>query len=253
VKLDKDKIKNNPGLRNVTKLLLNSFWGKFAQNDNKKQTVFITDVEKWIELFIDPKYVVSHVNLSIPETAIVQYTIKDELYESTNFNVNVVIAAFVTCYGRLRLYAEMKKLGERVLYHDTDSLMYTLKPGQYEPKLGEYLGELTNEISENDGGYIKELVCPGPKNYGYRTANGITKCVVKGISINYQSSFQLNFDIIKEKLLNDSEKEVFVTTNKFIRVDYENKTGIFNKKYDIKYNKAKVEDNFQTYPFGYIK
>ena len=82
------------------------------------------------------------------------------------------------------------------------SSFYIEKEGQYNPKLGNNLGDLTNEISINDGGYISEIVCPGPKNYAYMTASGKTKCVVKGFTLNYQSSISLNFDVIKDMVLN---------------------------------------------------
>lgn len=39
-------------------------------------------------------------------------------------NKNVAIAAFVAAEGRLMLGLEMLKLGDRVIYHDTDSILY---------------------------------------------------------------------------------------------------------------------------------
>jgi len=50
--------------------------------------------------------------------------------------------------------------------------------------LGDHLGDLTNEISKNDGSHIIEIVCGGPKNYAYITDAGVSKCVVKGFSLS---------------------------------------------------------------------
>ena len=43
IQLDKSKIKKNPGLRFIAKLCLNSLWGKFGQNLNVDDTVYVTD------------------------------------------------------------------------------------------------------------------------------------------------------------------------------------------------------------------
>ena len=55
----------------------------------------------------------------------------------------VVIAAFTTAYAPLQLYDELEML-ERVLYYDTDSVIYLTRPGQPEPQLGNYIGDLTD-------------------------------------------------------------------------------------------------------------
>ncbi len=113
-------------------------------------------------------------------------------------NTNVCVASFVTSYGRLRLYDEIDKLGKRVLYFDTDSIIFVSRDGEYEPKLGSYLGEFTNEIDPKDGEYIIEFVSAGPKNYAYKLNTGVTKCVVKGINLNHIASLTINYDSIKE-------------------------------------------------------
>ena len=51
----------------------------------------------------------------------------------------------------------MIKLGQRVLYFDTDSIFFISRPGEYEPKLGDFLGEFTNEINPSEGDFIQEL------------------------------------------------------------------------------------------------
>ena len=69
---------------------------------------------------------------------------------------NIFIAAFTTCQARLKLYESLEALGDRVLYYDTDSVIYTWKPGQTKIPLGDYLGDMTNELDEGD--YIVEFV-----------------------------------------------------------------------------------------------
>ncbi len=76
---------------------------------------------------------------------------------------NVDIAAFVTAQARLKLFNEMLILGERVLYVDTDSIIYKRSLDLYTPKLGDFLGEFTNEIDPSEGNLIVEFVSAGPK------------------------------------------------------------------------------------------
>lgn len=90
-----------------------------------------------------------------------------------------MIAAFVTAYARLKLYEYIEGLGDRVLYFDTgsllfmsvyfscliviilvDSVIYIWRPGMYTPQLGDFLGQMTDEL---DGGEITKFVSGGPK------------------------------------------------------------------------------------------
>ncbi len=47
----------------------------------------------------------------------------------------------------MRLYEELFKIDERVLYYDTDSIIFISKENHYEPELAYYLGKFTNEIN----------------------------------------------------------------------------------------------------------
>jgi hypothetical protein len=46
----------------------------------------------------------------------------------------------------MRLYEKLFKIDERVLYFDTDSIIFISNENHYEPELADYLGKLTNEI-----------------------------------------------------------------------------------------------------------
>ncbi|RXN36931.1 putative DNA polymerase [Labeo rohita] len=76
-------------------------------------------------------------------------------------DINVFIGAFMTVHAQLELYDLMDKLGDRVLYTDTDSLIFVSRDGDWMPPLGDHLGELTDEIGDDD--YIMEYCSSGPK------------------------------------------------------------------------------------------
>ena len=52
--LDKESIVKNAGLRSLSKLALNSFYGKFGQRTNMKKTVFIKDIKTLMNTLTDP-------------------------------------------------------------------------------------------------------------------------------------------------------------------------------------------------------
>ena len=56
------------------------------------------------------------------------------------------LGAFTTAHARLELYDLLDKLDDRLLYSDTDSVVFVSKDGDWEPSLGPYRGDLTDEI-----------------------------------------------------------------------------------------------------------
>lgn len=169
--------------------------------------------------------------------------------------INVVIAAFTTCHARLKLYSVLERLGERVLYFDTDSIVYVEREGEWSPPLGDYLGELTDELN---GHHITTFVSGGPKNYAYQTEDGKTVCKVRGITLNCRSSQVVNFDTVKEMVKNfdpliHNEPISVFEPNRIFR-DSTNKTLLckpMRKDYRVVYNKRVICEDFNTLPYGY--
>ena len=122
---------------------------------------------------MDDQYVVQGLNFLNEKVCQAFYTKNDEMH-SGSVDTYVVIAAFVTCYARLKLFNLLTKLGERVLYFDADLVLYVSIPVEWEPEIGDYLGEWTNELS--DGDFIVGGVFPGPKYYAFVTNEKETVC-----------------------------------------------------------------------------
>lgn len=231
--------------------MLNSLWGYFALNTNKCQYEFVSDEARWNELIHNERFVI-HSEYITDETAQLSYSEREEFHEG-NGKTNVVIAAFVTSQARVKLYNELDKLGERVLYFDTDSIFYVSSPRfEYEPKLGIYLGDFTNEIDPADG-YIIEFTSSGAKSYGYVLSSGRSECTVKGITFNYLTTEILNFDQLSTIVRTDQELVVAVPQYKFMREKYKwtVSTGSLMKKFRFTYDKRIINDDLTTLPFGF--
>ena len=145
------------------------FIGKFAQRSNLAKIEMIHEPRDFYDLLYSSAVEVCDARLVNDETVEVHYRNTEEFAEPNN-KVNVVIAAFTTAYARLKLYDLLDLLQERVLYYDTDSVIYVHQPGKPDPPLGNYLGDLTDELDAGD--YITSFVSGGPKNYAYRTREG---------------------------------------------------------------------------------
>ena len=87
------------------------------------------------------------------------------------------------------------------MYFDTDSVIYLEEPDQPSPVLGDYLGEFTSELETDD--YIEEFVLGGPKNYGYKTKKGKVECKVRGFQLNSEGKTQLNYDVMRQNILDE--------------------------------------------------
>ena len=189
------------------------------------------------------------------ETVEVHYKKKDAFAEQ-NDNVNIVIAAFTTAYARLKLYDLLDLLQERVLYYDTDSVIYVHEPDKPDPPLGDYLGDLTDELDAGD--YITTFISGGPKNYAYITNEGKSETKIRGITLNYAATKKINLDVMRH--LVDShvnchtEEKVTVDTPFKITRDKKEKnivTKRMKKDYRIVYNKRVITENYGTLPYGY--
>lgn len=256
LRLDPEKIEVNPGLRSLAKLLLNSFWGKFGQNMNLTQTHFVHDSQahKLFGYMTDPTVDVVDFNIVDDENLMLSTRRTSEEMCSPG-HTNVFLASFTTCWARLQLYELLERLQTRVLYWDTDSVIYVTKEGEWEPPIGDYLGELTNELEEGD--WITEFVCNGPKNYAYQTQNGKSVCKVKGFSLNYNNSKIINLESMRDAMFNREDPRTgnYYTTNpsRICREKVHSELYCQDelKQYSAVYTKRVVQSDLSTLPYGY--
>ncbi|XP_049416207.1 uncharacterized protein LOC125878833 [Epinephelus fuscoguttatus] len=260
--LDTDKIQSNPAKRQVAKLCLNSLWGKFAQRSNLNQTVLVREPEEFFSYMFSEKHKVKYFSFLNKTTALIQWCHGDPYIAPPNKTDNVFIAAFTTAYGRLKLYDYLHQLQNRVLYLDTDSLIYVAKEGERGLKLGNYLGDLTDELG---GGTIQEFVAVGPKSYAYLTRKNKRAVLrVKGITQTHECCEKINFDSVKElvegylqnhRTGEREEEEGFIETLQHgIKRDKNGfllKNSSFLKRFRVVFDKRRLLSTSETLPFGY--
>ena len=201
IRLDFGKIEKNPGLKATAKLMLNSFWGKFGQRENLPQVQQCTSPDELYSILEDDTLQVTNIRICTEEVLEVVFQHTEETVFPSN-KTNVFIAAFTTCWARLKLYSYLEKLEQQVLYYDTDSVIYKWRPGQPKIQTGDYLGDMKDEL---EGDVIVEFISGGAKNYGYKTRGGKTECKVRGFTLNVRGLEVLNYQTMKNTILKELE------------------------------------------------
>lgn len=269
VELDRGKMVKNPGAKIGAKLLLNSLWGKFGENSTyfkydeieivKDHAKYMGIENRWFAGEIDihhRKVSASGERMYMIYTSNEDHEGKSNIYQkNTLARKNIAIASFVTSHARCRLWAEMNKLGKRVLYHDTDSIIYEHQLASYNIPEGRYLGEWEDECKGNP---ITAFVSTGPKCYTIvqknpdGTFDGQSK--VKGVTLNYANQQKINYDSMKQLVTGQLNK--IITTGVLFKYSLTNNrmvTSMIDKVYRQTYDKGFIGAGFRVYPKGFEK
>ncbi|MCI0615202.1 hypothetical protein L0244_19605, partial [bacterium] len=106
------------------KLLMNNLYGQLGMSGKITKTFSILDTERTGKVFGNKQLCDYMAPLSS--------------------HVNYMHAAYITSYGRIELFKYMRALGQRMIYCDTDSVIFT---GRQDILTGKGLGEMKREKS----------------------------------------------------------------------------------------------------------
>jgi len=201
--------------RQVYKILLNCLWGKHAQNPHLKQAQVLHEendgeaINALLNNSIAKKYVVKNIENVGPNLRCFEFDMSVESVDPDLHKSYLPAACFVTSYGRLQLWSEMNRIemdpvpgrSRRVVYCDTDSLMYHAHPEKYNTKESDLFGGWLNEHDANMDGIV-EMVGLGPKTYAYKHGTGaVSECKTKGVRLSYATQNIANFQSFKDMAL----------------------------------------------------
>ena len=134
----------NFGLHNIVKLIFDALWGKFAQTEDRNEIVYVKAYEELIEFLDSHEYESVYFDF-VDHNVLRLFCRKRSDQIPYSSDTNVVIASFVTCYPRLRLYEMLISLPSQcLLYYDTDSVIYHSPDGNELIECGSFLGEFKN-------------------------------------------------------------------------------------------------------------
>lgn len=228
-----------------------SSWGKFTQKLDSPKSVFVKSKLELAKLMNDPTKEIIDAHLINESLIAVDLKSHQDFIEDPRFQCEV-LGVMTTSYARLLLYDAMEKLGSRLLYTDTDSVIFMEKPGDLQLDTGPYLGCLQDEVSPEK--HITRFCASAPKSYCLKFSDGSECLRAKGITLNYVNSQIFNFDSIRRVILGEIHSLQTVTQEEFRRVKHR---GIVYKRSYNKtlkmtfYKRVLVPGETYSIPYGY--
>ena len=144
----------DPSVRQFSKLLLVSSYGKYGEKPERESLVFIPDAHEAEWLMLTD----SSLRALDPDGD-PRFFAQEEIHYAPH--AHYAIAAYITAYSRILLHKEMLR-AKGLAYVDTDSLHCARWPGE----VGDALGQLKLELSDFYGCYY------APKLYSLHQRNG---------------------------------------------------------------------------------
>ena len=262
IRIDANAVEKNPGLRMIAKLMLNSLWGRLAMRGNMWQSKIVSSYQDMMTIVADEKKEVMPVVILPGERSVlVTWRFREEA-DARQGKTSPAIAAFVTAYGRMKLYEIMAQVEStrsgRCCYADTDSVIFVHEEGKDpEIPIGSLLGELTDEAA---GTRIVRGVFAGPKSYCYVTedTNGIEKIVIKakGVTLNADAGVILTAEKMEELVHSfaaGNPGQVMVPQQQFYadRRTQDMRSRRFAKMFQVTSTKRRVI-GCGTVPYGWV-
>ena len=123
-----EETSDNPGLRQVANILLNSLWGKFGQRTNMKAYNFLTSFTDFTRNITDKTIV--PLSWEVISSNIVEFGYTDDIDNKMEAEfISEITTVFTTANARIRLYDMLSFLHpSQILYYDTDSCYFLYDP-----------------------------------------------------------------------------------------------------------------------------
>lgn len=260
--LSESNIIENEFERELYKQSLNSFCGKWAQGtskDFKEKTIFFDNGEEFLNS-IFKKRNVSYLGLITEDIceAVIK-TPKSRI--SGNPEGNLIYNAMITAFARIRLFEamqEIEKCNGKVLYCDTDGIIFKCPRGQNPIKVGNLFGDFRNV---HEGKEIQCFYSLGPKNFALvfkqddRTSDLVK---VSGLSLAKEKvDLQVYKEMVKNSM-NEILNEVKLTQTKKMKKNYAVKEidSFFTLRNSIEKRRVHFindKSEHDSLPFGYVK
>ena len=274
---------NNPGMKEIAKLCLNSLWGKFGQRANLDSYDFYDDKQynQFINKLLSNKITTKGWEIVNENCVELHYNENNEDIIESNY-ISEITAIFTTANARIRLYSFLCWLHpSQIIYWDTDSCYflydennplhkYPSNDAKDLPPNVRFGNALSCWEDEFKGSWAVEFVGAGAKSYAYKMQDGTVKMKQKGITLDVANRAKITYERFKEMVLNKDliekvkktirgEKSIFVPSEiesvERFQFSWEKDKSVITK-FIKKSIKSTVKDKrrihgYDTYPYGY--
>jgi len=265
LKLMPNIIMSNPAQKELFKLMLNSFYGRFALHTNFTHHYFCRSLQE-IERYASQKDSQIIDIFSFSED-ICEIEVVSPTKVKPNLNGTLYITSEINALARKFIYEKSEEIennGGIILSIDTDAIVFALPNGATNPLVYSHaFGDFKNVLGSNNT--IDSFYSLGPRNYSitYTDPLGVQQHLLKVKGLSTRSSN--NCDIISSKMyqefidkqfnsdicqiyLPQMKKKIEKQTKKFheILTYFEFGNEIHAKRYIFQ-----NQQNFNSYPYGY--
>ena len=259
----------NPEKRNFTKLALNSLLGKFSQRSDRLITKLVNSEEEVSKYFYSKTFNISEIFAVNKFFCHLQIKRKTKTLTVPNVRTNCIFGAQVVAFARQFMHEkmiELENLNSKIMYIDTDCLIFSLKKSQKMPfKISPCFGDFKFEIPEQY--LITSFYCLGPKNFAiqFKNEKNELKDIVKlrGVTLKNEINSKLVdpqiYDFyLKHFLSNTTIKKSIPQVKNVISKHKNLKEQKFQKVFFSNSIKSKriinrKSKNLDSFPFGFVK
>lgn len=198
-----ERVRKDPVKRALAKLNLNCLWGKFAQQDtDRTNSKIVYSYDSWVK-DVYKNVAVDQSSIRYREMIGGAYTCYYKTtheHEHENKYVNIWIASAVTAWARCILHRQMILVNpERVLYCDTDSIVFLYSRVNEIEYTGRGLGKWTSEVETDDE--ILEFMGLAPKTYMKVERHCLTGHIkAKGVRMTLSNQFKTTPELVRTLL-----------------------------------------------------
>ena len=231
----------------ISKLLLNSLYGRFGMSPDKEYHEIIKGSYEIGKFITNSKLTIKDSIELDNNIELISYIKKNENEEDFTFNnINVSIASSITSYARIKMSEIKLNYSNNIYYSDTDSIDLDIKlPDKY---ISSNLGDYKHEKN------FKKIVYIAPKVYAAITDENKEYIVIKGYKnenvsyneieniINKDNTLELKqekwyVDLSEGKIITKEETYTLMVTENKRKLIYENNKLVKSLAYTLKDDK----------------
>ena len=246
--------------------------GKFSQSDFKDKHKYIYSFQEYTnKRFFDSTVKVKNLTPLNDRIAELTFEPDDEMI-GYHRNTQVVVYSFVTAFARIGMMRDMRellKLGARLFYTDTDSIIFDYPKNKDKKQLEKQFSmgsKAYNAYKYETSAPIKSFVTLGAKNYSYVTHSGETSVKVRGFTLESKTAKgDINHEVMKDLLDKFVHKQIESTYTNTFRMKIDRKTqtvknstikkkysnNVFDKR-NVIAPETKNNSTYLTLPFGLV-
>uniref|UniRef100_A0A914Q2H5 DNA-directed DNA polymerase n=1 Tax=Panagrolaimus davidi TaxID=227884 RepID=A0A914Q2H5_9BILA len=256
--IDKENVKKNKPLGAIGKSLITNLWGKFCQKNDKDYVDITSDPLVIDKIMYDETKEVKTFDILNDNLAMIVSKDKAEFVKESKTS-NAIIGIFTCSMARLKLYSYLEKVfftrGAKIIYLDTDCVVFICRIDMIPLITGPYLGDLTDEFP---GYKILEFCTNGCKQYAIKLLkDGIITFILKlrGITITADVAKLLHYKKFKHMVKNYGNNECIII--KFPQI-MSHRTGHVYTRESVKryvgiFQKGLIANDYTIVPFGFRK